>query len=58
MSLETWCVRGLTNWRGWRRTGLVNLETWHVTEDSLTRGEKEGGAGWEAQKYSKSQMTA
>src|SRR5260370_555728 len=40
--------RGLTNWRGGRgRSGLVSLETWHVTnEDSLTGGEEEGGAGW------------
>ncbi len=26
----------------------MNLETWHVTEDSPTRGEEEGGAGWES----------
>ena len=36
----------------------MNLEIWHVTEDSLTREEEEGGVGWEAQKHSKSQMTA
>ena len=36
----------------------MNLETWHVTEDSPTRGEEEGGAGWEARKHSKSQTTA
>ena len=58
VSLETWHVRGLTDWRGWRRTRLVNLETWHIIEDSLTRGEEEGGAGWEARKRSKSQTTA
>src|SRR5216684_882378 len=58
VSPETWHVRGLTDWRGWRRTGLVNLETWHITEDSPTRGEEEGGAGWEARKRSKSQTTA
>ncbi len=29
------------------RSELVSFETWHVTnKDSLTRGEKEGGAGW------------
>src|SRR5258708_695107 len=40
--------RGLTSWRGGRgRSGLVSLETWHVTnEDSLPGGEEEGGAGW------------
>ena len=39
--------RGLTDWRGGGRSGLVSLETWHVTkEDSLPRGEEEGGAGW------------
>src|SRR5260221_709741 len=40
--------RGLTNWRGRRgRSGLVSLETWHITnEDSLPGGEEEGGAGW------------
>jgi hypothetical protein len=50
--------RGLTDWRGGRKSGLVSLETWYVTEDSPTRGEEEGGAGWEAQKRSKSQTTA
>src|SRR5258707_932882 len=40
--------RGLTTWRGGRgRSGLVSLETWHITnEDSLPGGEEEGGAGW------------
>ena len=40
--------RALTSWRGGRgRSGLVSLETWHVTnEDSLAGGEEEGGAGW------------
>jgi len=39
--------RGLTNWKGGRgRSGLVSLETWHVTKDSQTGGEEEGGAGW------------
>src|SRR5258707_3742699 len=40
--------RGLTSWRGGRgRSGLVSLETWHVTnEDSLAGGEEEGGVGW------------
>src|SRR5216684_500535 len=34
--------RGLTSWRGGRgRSGLVSLETWHVTnEDSPTGGGK------------------
>jgi hypothetical protein len=36
----------------------VNLETWRITEDSPTRGEEGGGAGWEARKRSKSQTTA
>src|SRR5260221_3315974 len=38
--------RALTNWRGGRgRSGLVSLETWHVTnEHSLAGGEEEGGA--------------
>src|SRR5258708_35966745 len=46
--------QGLTNWRGGRgRSGLVSFEAWHVTsEDSLTRGEEEGGAGWCALKRS------
>jgi hypothetical protein len=45
MNLET---RGLTSWRGGRgSSGLVSLETWHVTnEDSLPGGQEEGGAGW------------
>src|SRR5258707_1089050 len=40
--------RALTRWRGGRgRSGLVSLETWHVTnEHSLAGGEEEGGAGW------------
>src|SRR5258708_7144197 len=44
--------RGLTNWRGGRgKSGLGSFETWHVTnKDSLPGGEKEGGAGWRAQK--------
>src|SRR5216684_1823235 len=48
VSLETWHVtRGLTFWRGGRRSGLVSLEAWHVTnEDSLPREEEEGGVGW------------
>src|SRR5258708_5523141 len=39
--------RGLTGWRGGRgRSRLVSFEAWHVTsEDSLARGEEEGGAG-------------
>ena len=41
--METWHIRGLTDWRGWRRSRLVNLETWHITENSPTRGEEEGG---------------
>src|SRR5713226_8525643 len=51
------CQKGLTNWRGGRgRSGLVSLETWHVTnEDSLPEGEEEGGAGWWAWKRSTSQ---
>jgi hypothetical protein len=38
----------LTSWRGGRgRSGLVSLETWHVTnEDLLAGGEEEVGAGW------------
>src|SRR5258708_2296640 len=50
--------RGLTNWRRGRgRSRLVNLETWHVTnEDSLPGGEEEGGAGWSAWKCGMSQM--
>ncbi len=33
----------LTDWRGGRgRSGLVSLETWHVAEDSPTRGEEVG----------------
>src|SRR5258707_12659680 len=49
--------RGLTSWRGGRgRSGLVSLETWHVTnEDSLPGGEEEGGAGWWDWKHGKSQ---
>ncbi len=40
--------RGLTHWRGGRgRSGLVNLELGHVTNnDSPAGGEEEGGAGW------------
>src|SRR5216684_2572206 len=40
--------RALTSWRGGRgRSGLVSLETWHVTnEHSRPGGEEEGGAGW------------
>jgi len=44
--------RGLTCWRGGRgRSGMVNLEMWHVinediNEDSLAGGDEEGGAGW------------
>src|SRR5216684_2582379 len=40
--------RALTRWKGGRgRSGLVSLETWHVTnEHSLPGGEEEGGAGW------------
>ncbi len=40
--------RGLTSWRGGRgRSGLVNLETWHVTNEDLhPGGEEEGGVGW------------
>ena len=42
--------QGLTNWRGERgksRLVLVSLETWHITnENSQTKGEKEGEAGW------------
>jgi len=37
--------RRLNNWRGGRRSRFMSLETWHVTEDSPTRGEEEGGAG-------------
>src|SRR5258708_38841586 len=46
-----------TRWRGRRwRSGLVSLETWHVTnEDSRTGGEEEGGAGGGAQKRGTSQ---
>ncbi len=41
------CCRQLTDWRGGRgRSGLVSLETWHITKDSLTGGEEEGGVGW------------
>src|SRR5216684_2240140 len=49
--------RGLTNWRvGRGRSGLVSLETWHVTnEDSLPGGEEEGGASWGAWKRGTSQ---
>src|SRR5216684_2472062 len=49
--------RGLTNWRGGRgRSGLVSSETWQViNEDSLTRGEEEGKAGWCASKRGTSQ---
>jgi hypothetical protein len=40
-------TRGLTNWRGGGRRGLVSLEMWHVANvDSLAGGEEEGGAGW------------
>src|SRR5258707_1093822 len=44
--------QGLTNCMGGRgRSGLVSLETWHITnEDSLPGGEEEGGAGWGAWK--------
>ena len=37
--------QGLTNWKAGRgMSGLVSLETWHVTnEDSQTGGEEEGG---------------
>jgi len=40
--------RELTSWRGGRgRSGLVSLETWHVTnKDSHPGGEEEGGVGW------------
>jgi hypothetical protein len=40
--------RALTNWRGGRgRSGLVNSETWYVTNDHLLPGgEEEGGAAW------------
>src|SRR5260221_242902 len=39
--------RELTCWKGGRgRSGLVSLETWHITnEDSLPGGEEEGGTG-------------
>src|SRR5258707_745519 len=49
--------RGLTSWRGGRgRSGLVSLETWHVTkEDSLAGGEEGGGGGWCDWKRGKSQ---
>src|SRR5258708_26890059 len=49
--------RGHAAWRGGRgRSGLVSLETWHVTnEDSLPGGEEEGGAGWGAWKRGTSQ---
>src|SRR5260370_249 len=44
--------RGLTRWRGGRgRSRVVNLETWHVTnEDSHLGGAEAGGAGWLAWK--------
>src|SRR5260370_37762855 len=40
--------RALTDWRGGRgRSGLVSLETWHITnEHSPSGGEEEGGAAW------------
>ncbi len=40
--------QGLTNWGGGRgRSGLVSLETWHITnKDSLPGGEEERGASW------------
>src|SRR5216684_559628 len=43
----------LTDWRGGRRRSrLVSLETWHVTnEDSLPGREEEGGVGWQAWKH-------
>ena len=41
------CCRRLTDWRGGRgRSRLVSLEMWHITEDSPTGGEEEGGADW------------
>src|SRR5260370_12047 len=50
--------QGLTNWRGGRgRSGLVSLETWHVTnEDSHPGGEEEGGVGWLAWERGMSQI--
>src|SRR5216684_3502493 len=39
--------RGLTPWRGRRgRSGLVSLETWHVTNEDSPSGGEEEGAGW------------
>src|SRR5229473_2865850 len=35
----------LNDWRGGRRSRFMSLETWHVTEDSPTRGEEKGGVG-------------
>src|SRR5216684_366058 len=48
----------LTSWRGGRgRSGLVSLETLHVTnKDSHPGGEEEGGAGWSAWKHGTSQI--
>src|SRR5258708_38829904 len=51
--------RALTSWRGGRgRSGLVSLETWHVTnEHSLAGGEEEGGAGWGTRERGTSQTS-
>jgi len=51
------CKQGLTCWRGGRgRSGFINLETQHVTnEDSPTGGEEEEGVGWWAWKHGTSQ---
>jgi hypothetical protein len=45
VSLE---MQGLTSWRGGRgRSGLISLETWHITNmDSLPRGEEKEGVSW------------
>ncbi len=51
------CKQGLTCWRGGRgRSGFINLETQHITnEDSPTGGEEEEGVGWWAWKHGTSQ---